>query len=105
MENVIQVRNEYRKQQWAQIIQECQSSGLSNKEYCRQHGISEKSYYYWLKKLRTAVAGNMPQIVEMEPPSGMEDKVYIRIRGAELTLPAGTDAEAITAILRSLQQL
>lgn len=105
MENVIQVRNEYRKQQWAQIIQECQSSGLSNKEYCRQHGISEKSYYYWLKKLRIAAAGGMPQIVEMEPPSGMEDKMYIRIRGAELTLPAGTDAETIGAILRSLQQL
>ena len=30
MENVVQVRNEYRKQQWIQIIQECQSSGLSN---------------------------------------------------------------------------
>ena len=50
MENVLQVRNEYRKQQWVQIIQDCQSSGLRNKEYCRQHGISEKSYYYWLRK-------------------------------------------------------
>ena len=36
MENVIQVRNEYRKQQWAQIIRECQGGGLRNKEYCRQ---------------------------------------------------------------------
>ena len=27
MENVLQVRNEYRKQQWVQIIQDCQSSG------------------------------------------------------------------------------
>ena len=44
MESVIQVRNEYRKQQWAQIIRECQSSRLSNKEYCRRHGISEKTY-------------------------------------------------------------
>ena len=44
MEDVMQVRNEYRRQQWAQIIRECQSSGLSNNEYCRQHGISEKTY-------------------------------------------------------------
>ena len=105
MENVIQVRNEYRKQQWAQIIRECQSSGLSNKEYCRQHGISEKSYYYWLRKLRSAAAERIPQIVEVEPPAIAEDKVYIRFRGAELTLPAGTDVEAIAAVLRSLQQL
>ena len=104
MENVMQIRNEYRRQQWAQIIRECQSSGLSNREYCQQHGISEKSYYYWLRKLRETAAESIPQIVEMEPPA-MEDKVYIRFRGAELTLPAGTDAEAIAAVLRSLQQL
>ena len=104
MENVIQVRNEYRKQQWAQIIRECQSSGLSNKEYCRQQGISEKSYYYWLRKLRSAAAEGIPQIVEVEAPA-MEDKVHIRFRGAELMLPAETDVEAIAAVLRSLQQL
>ena len=69
MESVIQVRNEYRKQQWTQIIRECQSSGLSNKEYCRQHGISEKNYYYWLRKLRSAAAEGIPQIVEIEPPA------------------------------------
>ena len=105
MENVIQVRNEHRRQQWTQIILECQNSGLSNKEYCRQNGISEKAYYYWLRKLRSAAAESIPQIVEVEPPAAMEDKVYIRIRGAELTLPASTDVEAIAAVLRSLQQL
>ena len=105
MENIIQIRNEYRKQQWAQIIQECQSSGLSNKEYCRQHGISEKSYYYWLRKLRSAAAEGIPQIMEAEPPAAEEDKVYIRFRGAELILPAGAEVEAIAAVLRSLQQL
>ena len=105
MESVIRVRNEYRKQQWMQIIGECQRSGLSNKEYCRQHGISEKSYYYWLRKLRSAAAESIPQIVEVEPPSAEEDKVYIRFRGAELALPAGTDVDAIAAVLRSLQQL
>ena len=104
MESVIQVRNEYRKQQWTQIIRECQNSGLSNKEYCRQQGISEKTYYYWLRKLRSEAAEGIPQIVEVEPPAN-EDKVYIRFRGAELALPAGTDVEAIAAVLRSLQQL
>lgn len=31
--------------------------------------------------------------------------IHIRFRDAEMTLPAGADADAITAILRSLQQL
>ena len=105
MENVIQVRDEYRKQQRTKIIRERQNSGLSNKEYCRQNGLSERAYYYWLRKLRQTAAEEMPQIIEMETPATKEDKVYIRYRGAELTLPGGTNADAIAAILRSLQQL
>ena len=96
------MRNEYRKQQWALIIWECQSSGLSKKEYRQQHRISETSYYYWLRKLRSVAEEGMPQIVEMEP-SAMEEKVCIRFRGAELALPARTDVEVIAAVLRSLQ--
>ena len=76
MKNVIQVQNEYRKQQWAQIIRECQSSGLSNKEYCRQQGILEKTYYYWLRKLRSEAAEGIPQIVEVEPPGNADQGLY-----------------------------
>ena len=90
MGEILQTRNEYRKEEWRQIIQECQESGLSNKAYCELHGISEKTYYYWLRKLRRAL---------------MEQMLYIRYRGAEMTLPDGTDIDAIASVLRSLQQL
>ena len=55
MGDVLQIRDGYRLQQWTQIIQQCKSSGLTNKAFCAQNGISEKTYYYWLKKMRTAV--------------------------------------------------
>lgn len=103
----MEVRNGYRMEQWRQIIQDCQKSGLSNKAYCEQHGISEKTYYYWLRKLRRVVMEQTaPQIMEVE--AGREERaeeLYIRYRGAELTLPVETDIEAVAAILRSLQQL
>ena len=107
MGEIMQVRNAYRMEQWKQIIQECQKSGLSNKAYCEQQGISEKTYYYWLRKLRTAaVEQAVPQLTELEPEreeqAGM---LYIRYRGAELTLPAGIDIDATASVLRSLQQL
>lgn len=107
MEEIMQVRNGYRMEQWRQIIQDCQKSGQSNKAYCEQHGISEKTYYYWLRKVRRSVMERTePQIMELEPEGeGRREALYIRYRGAELTLPAGTDIEAIAAILRSLQQL
>ena len=37
-----------RMQNWIEIIRQCQSSGLTNKERCEQNGVSEKSYYYHL---------------------------------------------------------
>lgn len=107
MGEIMEVRNGYRMEQWREIIQECQKSGLSNKAYCQQQGISEKTYYYWLRKLRTAaVEQAAPQIMEVKTERGEQpEEVYIRYRGAELRLPGETEIEAIAAILRSLQQL
>ena len=48
-EEVLAIRDEYRLQEWSQIIQAGQNSGLSKREFCGQNGISERQYYYWLK--------------------------------------------------------
>ena len=108
MADVLAVRDEYRTQNWTMVIQECSNSGLSNREFCRQRGISEKTYYYWLRKLRSQmaeVAG--PQLVQLEPAPVpvQEDMLQIQYRGAELKLPVGVDMDAVAALLRSLQSL
>ena len=106
MADVLAVRDEYRTQNWAMVIQECNSSGLSNREFCRQRGISEKTYYYWLRKLRSQMAETVaPQLVPLEPVAELDDLLQIQYRGAELKLPAGVDMDAVAAILRSLQSL
>ena len=108
MADVLAVRAEYRTQNWTMVIQECSNSGLSNREFCRQRGISEKTYYYWLRKLRSQmaeVAG--PQLVQLEPAPALaqDDVLHIQYRGAELKLPVGVDMDAVAALLRSLQSL
>ena len=108
MADVLAVRDEYRAQNWAMVIQECSNSGLSNREFCRQRGISEKTYYYWLRKLRSQmaeVAG--PQLVQLEPAPVpvQEDILQIQYRGAELKLPVGVDIDTMAALLRSIQSL
>ena len=106
MEDVLAVRDEYRIQQWAVLIQECSASGLTNKEFCRQRGISEKSFYYWQRKLRQQIVeATSPQLVQLEPQPETEDLLQIQYRGAELRLPGGVDLEAVAALLRSIQSL
>ena len=48
MADVLAVRDEYRVQTWAMLIQECNNSDLTKHQFCQQHGISEKRFYYWL---------------------------------------------------------
>ena len=100
MADVLAMRSEYRLQQWAQVVKACNASGLSNREYCRQHNISEKTYYYWVRRLRQAAASQIeartPTLVPLEPAPATvcpeaDDMLYIRFRGAELTLPGRTD--------------
>lgn len=106
MDKVLAVRNEYREQQWALVIKECADSGLTNKEYCRQHGISEKSFYYWLRKLRKQVCEQAaPQIVAIDTELKTDEVLRIEYKGAELKLPANVDMNAVAAILHSLQSL
>lgn len=107
MGDILAVRDEHRQIQWAAVIQEMQgkASGLTNKEYCIRHGLSEKSFYYWQKKLRTQIVTSAPELVPLEVASAVEEELQIRYRGAELKLPAGVDMDAVAALLRSIQSL
>ena len=88
------------------LIQESKSSGMTNKDFCIQRGVSEKSFYYWQKKLRTKLAeAAAPQLVQLDSVSVPTELLQISFRGAELKLPVGIDMDAVSAILRSIQSL
>ena len=106
MADVLAVRDEYRAQAWAMLIQECNNSGLTKREFCRQRGIAEKSFYYWQRKLREQIVESAsPQLVPLEPLAVPDELLCIQYRGAELKLPASVDIEAVAVLLRSLQAL
>ena len=101
MADVLAVRDDYRAQTWRMLIQECSNSGLRKREFCRRRGISEKSFYYWLRKLRSQMAEAAgPQIVQLESSVTSTEILQIQYRGAELKLPVGVDIEAVAALLR-----
>lgn len=45
----------YRVKQWMGILNDCAQSGLK-KAYCEAHGINEKTFYYWQRRLRDQLA-------------------------------------------------
>lgn len=107
MADVLAVRNELRLQNWMEIIRECQASGSTNKQFCGQQGISEKTYYYWLRKVRAAAAEAMePQLVRLDDSAGRDTWRMIQIRygDAELKLPENVDLKAVTVLLNALRR-
>ena len=70
-----------RMSHWAQVMKDRAESGLSVKKYCEKMGIHENSYFYWQKKLREAVGG---QIIEaqanmMQPNIPQSGFVEVRV--------------------------
>ena len=43
---------EIRKQQWMEIITNCNNSGINKTRWCRENGINAKSFFYYQKVLR-----------------------------------------------------
>ena len=107
MGDMLAVREAYRLQNWTEIVHECHRSGMTNKEFCAQRGISEKTYYYWLRKVRQATAeAAVPQLVHLEEnrESRTGNMIEIRYGQAELKLPEDVDLKAVAQLLNALRR-
>lgn len=49
------VTHAVRREQWTNIINECLASGMNKTAWCKANGISDKSFFYWQRKLREDV--------------------------------------------------
>lgn len=58
------ITHKVRREQWTKIINECLTSGMNKTAWCREHGISDKSFFYWQRRLREDA-----YVSTMEPPS------------------------------------
>lgn len=58
---------EIRRSRWERIILEGNRAPVSKKEWCRQNGINEKSFYYWQKKIRMAAIENANSVQAIAP--------------------------------------
>ena len=97
-----------RMTEWAQRVSECRGSGLTVRNWCGQHGIKEKTYYYWQRRIWESMnesrSSRFVQIPVETASAGQNTAVRIRINGAEAEICAGTDAETIEAVCRALRE-
>ena len=106
-------------QEWSAKIAECRSNGMTVKAWCTEQEIPIKTYYYWEKKFVTEAiqqvslpasrqAGLLMQVnPDAMPGSNVADigtGVTIRHGESVITLPAGSSADAVADLVRSLNR-
>ena len=103
MSEVIEVRNEYRMAEFADILSQRQASGLSVRAFCREYGISQHAYYYRLRKLREQVCPEpILQEFQLESPASPMSNIQIQYHGAMIE---AADEVALKTVLRALCDL
>ena len=101
--------------EWRRLIHERQESGQSVRAWCRQNGIRENSYYYWLRIIREEAlceAENRSGVlVRVEPeklavetvsPRSTPRGIVIRAHGVEAKFPSGTDIGMLAAFVKAV---
>ena len=119
MDQVTKAKVRFRREQWKQLIIECQQSGLPVKKWCEQQGLKEQSYYYYLKKIREEELSKLPAQIPSEetkptvfkklevqtPMSGTQAAVIIRLPQATLEINEGASQQTVQAVLLALQSV
>lgn len=108
MGNELQTLNEQNKLAlWAGRISECRDSGQRVKDWCRENGICEQTYYRWQRRLfKMAQAQQEVQFAEITPVQPIHSgniAVTVRFAGAEADIHSGADTATVEAVLRVLK--
>ena len=53
--------HEIRLQQWISIIKDCNDSGLTKSQWCRDNGVSRRQFNYWQHKIRNLALESQKQ--------------------------------------------
>ena len=107
-------------QEWASLIQECRTSGLSDLEWCKQHSIPTSTFYNKIAMLRQ-MACDIPKAQhhtsytpqEVVPLEIIEDTdgpthspaIVLNIQGYRIEIANHAAKETIINTLSVLQQL
>lgn len=120
--NTREVTKQYRLNKWTEIIRECRSSGQTVSAWCADHDINPKSYYYWLRRIRTAACEALPSLCSQNNPivpvnipictTGADSAdqevmsdIIIRFGGVTLEIRNNASTTLIENTLRALQNV
>jgi transposase len=91
---------------WRMAIETWQASGRSVRQFCKQEGLAEPSFYFWRKRLAGASvqgARGKPEpssFIEVSMPRSQSAAVELVLAsGHTLRIPVGVDTATLSTVL------
>ena len=109
MEQSLQVMSrQERLENWTARIMAYRGSGMTVRAWCQENGLSEKTYYYWQRRLFQTLSEQqaVTAFAEVTPPKPVcsgNVAVTVRMAGAEADIRSGADAATVETVLRILK--
>jgi hypothetical protein len=106
-ESIPEERAGTRSEQWRERIAEHERSGVSVKQFCKERGLTECSFYAWRKRLRTQQEPIRFALVERTSAARQQAVSEARLElvlgsGARLRIGAGVDSRTLRTVLEAL---
>lgn len=95
------VKQELRLNEWSSQIKAQQESGLTVKRWCCENGISPKTYYYRLRKVREQCVDSTQTIVPVSAPYQRSD-ILVQKNDLHISLPAEISADILLMLVKEL---
>ena len=119
-------------QEWLELIQECRTSGMSDKDWCDQHHIQRSSLYYHIRRLRDRACAipeaSLPmvhgkqEVIQLQfsdsdsfpvPPTVLSNSldtsndtaIRLTVHGIRIEITNAAAGETITNTITALQRL
>lgn len=118
-------RDRAKERYWRRMLRQWRRSGLTGRDFCGEHGLSEPSFYGWRREIgrrdqeRAAARARRPQAEKAAEATAEPAFVKIKVDGGVSPLPAievvlsagrvlrvreGFDAELLRQLVRLLEE-
>ena len=92
---------------WSQHVDAWRVSGLTQADYCRQHGLGAKSLSYWARRKQPEETTTAVKIipVQVKPDDSIpeaDNPIRLTFRGIELQLSATVSPRWLAELLQCL---
>lgn len=94
-----------RKQKWVDLIRQHERSGKAVSAFCREHSVSEPSFYGWRKRLKAR--GPVRFALVESGASSASDNATVELvlgSGDRVRIAPGTDVATLRTVLSVLRE-